>query len=67
MDLPSNPLADLTGYDLRHLALHLHMASRPEDLHHVLALETNVEANAWYEVKVAVTVHGPAGISEGIG
>ncbi len=55
MTTPTNaPLATLTEYELRHLATHLATAGRDEDLHGLLALETNQGRNAWYEAKEAV-------------
>ena len=52
--LSDNPVAHLTEYELRHLAEHLEASGRREDLHHVLALETSGQRNAWYEAKEAV-------------
>jgi hypothetical protein len=39
------------GYGLRHLAAHLEASDRFEDLHLLLALETNEKRNAWFEAK----------------
>ncbi len=41
------------GYGLRHLAAHLEGAKRTDDLHHLLAVETNEKCNSWYEAKDA--------------
>lgn len=46
-----NPFANLSDYDLRNLAAHLEMAGRVEDLHRILALETDGGQNAWYEIR----------------
>jgi hypothetical protein len=46
-----NPVAELSGYELRHLAAHLVEAGRPDDLHRLLALETASGRNAWFEAK----------------
>lgn len=40
-----------SGYGLRHLATHLVGAECIEDLHHLLALETDNQRNAWYVAK----------------
>jgi len=52
--MPNNPVANLTEYELRHLAAHLEAAGRDEDLHHLLALEIGEGKNAWYQVKDAI-------------
>lgn len=36
------------------MAVHLAAADRDEDLHHLLALETKLQYNAWYEAKEAI-------------
>ncbi|MCB8923966.1 MAG: hypothetical protein H6662_20490 [Ardenticatenaceae bacterium] len=50
----SNPVAQLTRYELRHLVAHLEQSGRIGDLHRLLALETGEQRNAWYEAKDAV-------------
>lgn len=54
MPTPNNPVAVLTEYELRHLAVHLEATGRDKDLHHLLAIETGEGRNAWYEAKEAV-------------
>ncbi|MFN2256810.1 MAG: hypothetical protein ACK2U6_21455, partial [Candidatus Promineifilaceae bacterium] len=49
----TKPAAGLDAYDVRHLATHLELAHREADLHRLLALETDEQKNAWYEVKEA--------------
>jgi hypothetical protein len=48
---PANPLAQLTAYELRHLAEHLELSGRGADLHHLLKLETETRRNAWFDVR----------------
>ena len=50
-ELARNPVAHLTEYELRHLTEHLEDSGRAEDLHHLLALETSEQRNAWYVAK----------------
>jgi len=40
----------LCEYDTRYLAEHLELAGRYEDLHRLLAMETNQGANAWFAI-----------------
>jgi hypothetical protein len=54
VDIRNNPFAALTEYESRHLAAHLAVSGRDEDLHRLLALETSDGCNAWYEAKEAV-------------
>jgi hypothetical protein len=53
VSLPSNPVARLSGYELRHLVLHLEACGLIEELHRLLALETSTRSNAWFEAKQA--------------
>ena len=53
-NLRGNPVANLTEYELRHLAAHLAGSGRAEDLHRLLALETDDIRNAWYDAKAAI-------------
>lgn len=53
VDLPGNPVANLSEYELRHLIAHLEECGLIEKIHHLLALETISHSNAWFEVKQA--------------
>lgn len=50
-DSNKNPLSLLTEYELRHLAAHLAVTGRDNELHCLLAMETAQGRNAWYEVR----------------
>jgi hypothetical protein len=40
--VPENPVAQLSAYELRHLAEHLELAERADDLHRLLGLVRSV-------------------------
>ncbi len=53
MTIHSSPTdtTDLTPYEVRNLVAHIEAAGGDEILHQLLALETNVGTNFWFEVK----------------
>jgi len=51
--LEDNPVAHLSEYELRYLAVHLAEAERLDALHRLLSLETSAGRNAWYAAKEA--------------
>ncbi|MCX7683505.1 MAG: hypothetical protein N2508_16305 [Anaerolineae bacterium] len=53
VNLPGNPVVRLDEYELRHLAMHLAENDSIEELHRLLALETNTHSNAWFDAKQA--------------
>lgn len=53
VNLPGNPVARLSEYELRHLVPHLEESGRVEELHRLLALETTRQTNAWFEARQA--------------
>jgi hypothetical protein len=52
--MSDNPIVDLDDYELRHLVAHLAESGRPDDLHHLLALETSEQRNAWHNARERV-------------
>lgn len=57
---PSNPVDNLNEYELLHLVTHLEEAGLNDELHHLLALETENHRNAWFEImdaKVSVDAY----------
>lgn len=46
-----NPFSGLSGYELRHLIGHLAESNRADDVHRLLALETEDERNGWFEAR----------------